>query len=468
MRSPRRKGRFVNPTVLDVVARAQAAEDLWWGASTSDRAAVLEAIADALDADASNLAPLADEETHLGLPRLTGEIARTSFQLRMFADALRADAIVPAQFEAAVPGPPPQGHPALVRRYVPVGVVGVFGASNFPFAFGVLGGDTASALAAGCAVVVKEHPAHPRLSARLVALARTALAAAGAPEDLIGSVAGLEEGVELVRAPRIRAVGFTGSLAAGRALYDIAAQRPDPIPFYGELGSLNPVVVTPEAAAARGDEIAAGFVDSLTLGAGQFCTKPAVLIAPASAGLGAKAIALLENLSSMTLLTPEIAARYAQSIAAVADRDKVTVSIADGASEGQVFAAIIEADAEEFLDPNSPVRHECFGPSAVVVTYDDPQQAFDLLTIDEGVLVGCVHGEDGEELAAEFLRALERRAGRVVWNGWPTGVAVTGVQMHGGPWPSSTSSLHTSVGLNAVYRFARPVALQDWPAWLDA
>lgn len=456
----------MNPAVEDVVSRAQDAQDRWWDASVSDRAKVLESIADALDAEVGNLAPLADEETHLGLPRLTGEIARTSFQLRMFATGLRDGAILPTESEAAVPGPPPQGHPACTRRYVPLGVVGVFGASNFPFAFGVLGGDTASALAAGCAVVVKEHPAHPRSSARLVALARSALAAAGAPQDLIGSVTGLQEGIDLVRAPKVRAIGFTGSLAAGRALYDVAAQRPDPIPFYGELSSINPVVVTPEAARTRSDQIAAGFVESMTLGAGQFCTKPAVLIAPTSAGLADKAIELIMNVPGMTLLTPDIAARYVESIGALADRPGVRVCVPDTSSEGQVSAAIIETSVEEFLNPDSPVRRECFGPSAVVVTYDDPRRALEVLNIDEGILVGCVHGVDGEEIAAEFLHALERRAGRVVWNGWPTGVAVTGLQMHGGPWPSSTSSLHTSVGLDAVYRFARPVALQDWPEWV--
>jgi NADP-dependent aldehyde dehydrogenase len=351
---------------------------------------------------------------------------------------------------------------------VPIGVVAVFGASNFPFAFGVVGGDTASALAAGCAVVVKEHPGHPRVSQRLVALARLALASVEAPEDLIGSVAGIQEGIELVGTSGVRAVGFTGSLAAGRALYDIAARRPDPIPFFGELSSLNPVVITPEAARARSEEIAAGFVESMTLGAGQFCTKPAVLIAPTTAGLAEKAIALLENLPGMTLLTADITARYYEGIAALVGRPDFKVSSSSKVSEGQVTATIIETTVEEFLKPSSPIRHERFGPSAVVVTYEDPRQALEVLDIDEGVLVGCVHGVDGEEIAADFLHALERRAGRVVWNGWPTGVAVTGIQMHGGPWPSSTYSAHTSVGLNAVYRFARPVALQDWPSWVEA
>jgi len=450
-----------------VVERARGAQDRWWGAAPSERATAIEAIADEVDRHVEELAQTANEETHLGMPRLTGEVARTTFQLRMFAGALRAGSILNAQSEASVPGPPPQGHPAITRRYVPIGVVAIFGASNFPFAFGVVGGDTASALAAGCAVVVKEHPGHPRLSQRLLTLARSALASIEAPEDLVGSVAGIQEGIELVGAPGVRAVGFTGSLAAGRALHDVAARRPDPIPFFGELSSLNPVVITPEAARTRSEEIAAGFVESMTLGAGQFCTKPAVLIAPTSAGLAEKAIALLEGLPGMTLLTPDIAARYYQGIATFVGRPELKVSSSSTTSDGQVTATIIESTLEEFLNPDSPVRHECFGPSAVIVTYEDPRQALEVLNIDEGVLVGCVHGVDGEEIAADFLHALERRAGRVVWNGWPTGVAVAGAQMHGGPWPASTQSVHTSVGLNAVYRFARPVALQDWPSWVE-
>lgn len=456
----------MNTPVHDVVAQAQVAQDQWWSTAASNRAAVLDAIAAALDADVEELASLADEESHLGMPRLTGEVARTSFQLRMFATALRSGAILATIDEPAVPGPPPQGHPAFSRRYVPLGVVAVFGASNFPFAFGVLGGDTASALAAGCAVVVKEHPAHPRLSSRLVALARAAFVSAGAPEDLLCSVDGLEAGVELVKASQVRAVGFTGSLAGGRALHDIATGRKDPIPFYGELSSLNPVVVTPEAASARADQIVAGFVESMTLGAGQFCTKPAVLIAPRSADMATKAIESISQIAGMTLLTSDIADRYTRAIDALSKESSLEVSIAQGAGQGQVPATIIRASIEEFCDPGSAIRHEVFGPSAVIVEYDDPQQALDMLGIDEGILVGCVHGEEGEQFAVTFLRALEKRAGRVVWNGWPTGVAVTATQMHGGPWPASTASIHTSVGLNAVYRFARPVALQDWPAWV--
>ncbi len=450
--------------VAGTVARASAAQQAFWGATPVERAEVLEAIAAALDANAEELATIADRETHLGMPRLVGEVARTSFQLRMFATALREDRILAARTDEAVAGPPPQGHPTLQRTYVPIGVVAVFGASNFPFAFGELGGDTASALAAGCAVIVKEHPAHPDLARRLVDLARTAIASTGAPADLLTSITGMREGAELVAADAVRAVGFTGSLAGGRALYDIAANRPTPIPFYGELGSLNPVVVTRAAAAARGGEIAKGFVDSMTLGAGQFCTKPAVFIVPANSGIVDDVLSLLPSLPSMQLLTTDIAARFDAGISALSATPDITVHRASVEQEVPATPAIITAALSSFLDSNSPLRHEYFGPSSVVLTYDDPSEALQVLELDEGVLVGCVHGEDDDPDARTFLQALEHRAGRIVWNGWPTGVAVTAEQMHGGPYPAATFSTSTSVGLHAAERFARPVVRQDWPA----
>jgi NADP-dependent aldehyde dehydrogenase len=270
----------VSQHVTDVVSQAAAALDEWWGAPVERRAAVLESIANALDGQVEVLSELAESETSLGVPRLVGEVARTTFQLRLFASALREGRILRPESDPEVSGSPPEGHAALARSYLPIGVVAVFGASNFPFAFGVLGGDSASALAAGCAVVVKVHPAHPRLSRRLIALAREAIAAVDAPQDLLTSVEGVQEGADLVVAREVKAVGFTGSQPAGRLLFDLASSRPDPIPFYGELSSLNPVAVTPGAARTRADEIAKGFAESLTLGAGQFCTKPAVVVVP--------------------------------------------------------------------------------------------------------------------------------------------------------------------------------------------
>jgi len=461
------RGCALSEQVSEVVTRAQSALESWWGAAPEDRAKVLESIANALDAHAEELAALANEETFLGEPRLVGEVARTTFQLRMFARGLRDGDILDSQIDPAVAGPPPAGHPTLRRTAVPIGVVAVFGASNFPFAFGVLGGDTASALAAGCAVIVKIHPAHPRLSHRLVDLAREALAGSQAPADLVTSVEGIQEGADLVVAPGVSAVGFTGSKSVGRLLFDLASTRPDPIAFYGELSSVNPVVVTPQAARERPDEIAQGFVDSLTLGAGQFCTKPALLLAPRSAAIGDKARRLAAGMPGMTLLTEDITSRFTSAIERLSVDERVKVSSSGRAPEGGVAATIIETEIADFLAPDSAVREECFGPSAVVLPYDEIHDALRVLAADEGILVGCVHGEEGEDAALVFLRTLARRAGRVVWNGWPTGLAVSAVQMHGGPWPASTASVHTSVGLQAVYRFARPVAFQDVPEGMD-
>lgn len=457
----------MNRSVSEIVARAETALDSWWGATPEDRAFVLETIANTLDSNVEELTSIADEETSLGEQRLTGEVARTTFQLRMFAQGLRNGDVLDSKLDSAEPGPPPSGHPALWRTFVPIGVVAVFGASNFPFAFGVLGGDTASALAAGCAVVVKVHPAHPRLSLRLVDLARQALGMSEAPADLITCVEGVEEGADLVCESGVRAVGFTGSKSAGRLLFNLATDRPDPIPFYGELSSVNPVAVTPRAARERPEEIARGFVDSLVLGAGQFCTKPAVLLAPRSAGLAERSRELTTTMPGMTLLTEEIATRFTSAIQHLNSDDRVSVSSLGTAADGGVAATIIETEIENFLAPNNPVREECFGPSAVVLPYDDVEDALRVLTVDEGILVGCVHGEEGEEAALVFLKALTRRAGRVVWNGWPTGVAVSSAQMHGGPWPASTASIHTSVGLQAACRFARPVVFQDLPTGMD-
>lgn len=448
--------------------QALEAFPIWRTAAKDDRARVLDAIADALDAAVDELVPVADMESHLGPVRLTGEIARTSFQFRMFASALRNDELFQTETDQAVAGAPPAGHPTLVRTYLPLGVVAIFGASNFPFAFGTLGGDTASALAAGCCVVVKEHPAHPKLARLLVDLARDAIAGAGFPADVLTSIAGLEAGAALVADPIVTAVGFTGSIPGGRFLYDIAVNRPIPIPFYGELGSVNPVVITNAAAQVRGSAIAQGFVDSLTLGAGQFCTKPAVLICPEGSGITGAAIEYLQGRDAMPLLTVDIASRYTahmEHLKAVGADILVSAPAADNL---HVHASLVKASVSEFMDPSNPVRHECFGPSGVVVEYQTPAQALQLAGMDEGVLVSCIHAEDDDPQAAELIDALAQRSGRIVWNGWPTGVAVTPWQMHGGPYPASTNSLHTSVGVTAALRFARPIVYQDVPTRFEA
>ena len=451
--------------VAEIAARSHT---VWleFRQSTSDqRAAVLESLAAGLEAHEDELVEIADLESALGETRLRGELARTAFQLRMFAEALTQGTILEDERDEPVEGPPPAGRPELVRRYIPLGPVAVFGASNFPFAFSVLGGDTASALAAGCTVVVKEHSAQPRLGERTVAVARESLQAAGHNPDIIQSVRGTQAGADLVGAPEISAVGFTGSLSGGRTLYDIAVNRAHPIPFYGELGSMNQVVVTREAAAARPEEIGKGFVESLLLGAGQFCTKPSVLLYPRESRLLETVKALLDEAEPMALLTTKIADQYASRVEQMRQAPSVVVAAGRQTADAGAWVTptLFEASVDEITREGSPLSEECFGPSAVVVPYDSDEDVSRILSSDEGILVGCIHAEPNDPQADDVIDALTRRAGRVVWNGWPTGVAVTRAQMHGGPYPAATVPGATSVGLHAVMRFARPVVWQSFP-----
>ena len=451
--------------VREIAARSKAAGAEFRHYTLGQRADVLESLAGGLEHHAEELVGIADLESALGSARLTGEVARTAFQLRMFATALNEGSILADEKDETVEGPPPAGRPELVRKYQGLGPVAVFGASNFPFAFSVLGGDTASAMAAGCPVVVKEHSAQPMLGARTVEMARHTLEKAGHNPDILLSVRGTQAGAELVAAPEIAAVGFTGSLTGGRALYDIAVNRPSPIPFYGELGSVNRVVVTPGAAADRPEDIGRGFVESMLLGAGQFCTKPSVLLYPADSKVLDTARALVQSAEPMALLTPTIAGEFSRRVLEMSSEASATVSSEKTPDSPGAWVApvLIEASVEELLSPESQLNAECFGPAAVAVGYRSHEEVLQLLDSDEGMLVGCVHAEEGEPEAVEIAEALGRRAGRVVWNGWPTGVAVSGVQMHGGPYPAATVPGATSVGLHAVMRFVRPVVWQSFP-----
>lgn len=449
-------------------AAASAAEQLadldrW---PPARRAPLLRAIADALDAHRDELVALADAETALGGPRLAREIARTTGQLRLLAAAAEDPATLGVVVDPAVPDAQPVRRPRLVRALRPIGPVAVFAASNFPFAFSVAGGDTASALAAGCPVVLKAHPGHPRTSARTAALVAGALASAEAPAGTFAVVRGLDAGRALVAHPAIRAAAFTGSQAGGRALFDLAVRRPDPIPFYGELGSVNPVVVTGAAAAARGPQIAAGFVGSVTLGAGQFCTKPGLLLVPRPAQLDAPLLDALARVPAARLLTPGIAGRFeagSQAVARVAGVER----LAWGGDGGPAPAPRLLATDVATLVAEPALREECFGPFALVVRYDDEAELLGALDALPASLAAAVHAEpDDGALARRLCAALARRAGRIVWNDWPTGVTVSPAMHHGGRWPASTSPLHTSVGTAAIDRFQVPVVYQDVPAEL--
>ncbi|MEU6274834.1 aldehyde dehydrogenase (NADP(+)) [Streptomyces populi] len=435
------------------------------------RAAFLRTAADLLEDAKDLLVEAADAETALGPVRLTGELARTCYQLRAFAGIVDEGAFL----DVVINHPDATATPPIpdLRRYkVPLGVVAVYSASNFPFAFSVAGGDTASALAAGCPVVVKAHPDHPALSELVAAVLRRAAARHGIPEGVLGLVHGFEAGVELVRHPLVTAAGFTGSVRGGRALFDAAAARPVPIPFHGELGSLNPVVVTEAAAVERAEEIGAGLAGSMTLGVGQFCVKPGLVLAPAGEA-GDRLLKSLTDAVSGTaagvLLDHRMRDNFIAGVAERAGLPDVQAPVTPGAggehtvSPGflTVPAGRLAAEGEHDL-----LLEECFGPLTVVARYEDESEAGAVLSRLPGNLTATVQlsAEEaaGEGRGAELLAELTSLAGRVLVNGWPTGVAVAPAQHHGGPYPATTST-STSVGGTAIERWMRPVAYQGVP-----
>ncbi|MEU9823275.1 aldehyde dehydrogenase (NADP(+)) [Pseudonocardia alni] len=447
-----------------VAAAVEAGRQLA-GRTLGARASLLRAIADALDADTAELVAIADSETALGVPRLTGELARTSAQLRLFAAAVEEGSFLEAIVDHPDPGATPP-RPDLRRILQPLGPVAVFSASNFPFAFSVAGGDTASALAAGCPVVVKAHSAHPATSAATAAAVARGLDTAGAPAALHQVVYGRSAGNALVSHPDVRAVGFTGSTAGGRALFDRAAARPTPIPFYGELGSVNPVVVLPGAAANRPAELADGFAASLVLGVGQFCTNPGLVFAPESL-----APALARAVGASTggpMLTERMRTSYDEEVGARDRRSDVRAVATGSPGEGAFAVAprLHQTTLARFRAALDVLVEECFGPAALVVTYPDdaPGELLGVLADLPGSLTGTVHA-DAEDLdtVGRVAAVLRGNAGRLVFNGWPTGVAVSWAQHHGGPYPATTAPLHTSVGVTAVRRWLAPVTYQDWP-----
>ncbi|MFB6677435.1 aldehyde dehydrogenase (NADP(+)) [Streptomyces sp. NPDC056390] len=436
------------------------------------RAAFLRSAAELLDDSKDHLVEAADAETALGPVRLTGELARTSYQLRAFADIVDEGAflgiVIDHPDDSATPPIPD------LRRYkVPLGVVAVYSASNFPFAFSVPGGDTASALAAGCPVVVKAHPDHPATSELVASVLRRAAAQHGIPEGVLGLVHGFEAGVELVKHPLVSAAGFTGSVRGGRALFDAAAARPVPIPFHGELGSLNPVVITAEAAAERAEQIGAGLAGSMTLGVGQFCVKPGLVLAPTGAD-GDRLVKSLTDAVSDTgagvLLDHRMRDNFVAGVAERAELPYVDAPVTPGAgSEHTVSPGFLTIPAQRLATDGGDhdlLLEECFGPVTVVARYEDDAEVTSVLSRLPGNLSATVHLSEGEAAGqgrgAEILAELTPLAGRVLVNGWPTGVAVAPAQHHGGPYPATTST-STSVGGTAVERWLRPVAYQNTP-----
>lgn len=464
---------------IDAAANAAAAAfPLWQASSGAQRATLLRALAAGLEAGREALVAIADLETALGPVRLNGELDRTAFQLRRFADI--AERGVPFGYvdDPAVAGAPPAGHPAMQRWSVPVGPVAMYAASNFPFAFSVLGGDTAAALAAGCPVVIKGHPGHPQLTRKTWDLIQQVLAAQQLPAGLVGLVqgAGNEVGVALVRHPAVAAAAFTGSTRGGAALAAEAAARPRPIPFYGELGSVNPVIALPAELKARGAELAATLAGSITLGCGQFCTNPGVIVL-----LDTDADAQTSNDAFVQQLGQALAGQNPHAMLTQGMRSNFDRGIAHWGEAGASFVVhevapagqpprpvLAQAGADAFI-AQAALREEVFGPGSLVVRAASVAQALQVLQAVGGSLTVTVWGAQTESADVQALvRGAMAMAGRVLFAGVPTGVAVTAAQQHGGPWPSSTRPESTSVGDAALARFLRPVSLQDAPAWLLA
>lgn len=462
------------PEQLDAIAQAAAAAAPIWAASDGAvRARLLDALATALEAQREELVALADAETGLGPARLQGELDRTAFQLRRFGRMAQDGVPFRHVDDPAVAGAAPVGHPAMLRVRVPLGPVAMFAASNFPFAFSVLGGDTAAALAAGCPVVVKAHNGHLLLAGRVFALIQAVLKAQGLPAGLIGLVQGEGNaiGTQLIRHPAIAAGAFTGSTRGGAALQAEASARPRPIPFYGELGSVNPVIALPHALRAKGAELAATLAGSITLGSGQFCTSPGVIVLlddPASDAFVQQLTTALVAQQPHAMLTPGLRQAFDAGVGrwTQAGVQPLLLEAADAAEPPRPVLA--QVDAARFI--GTPQLHdEVFGPASLIVRAHSVAEVVQVLQALGGSLTVTLWGA-GEESAdtQALVRAAMQMAGRVLFAGVPTGVAVTAAQQHGGPWPASTQPLTTSVGDAALDRFLRPVALQDMPAWLAA
>jgi NADP-dependent aldehyde dehydrogenase len=457
---------FYSATLEDVDVAVNAAADasrIFAATSGEERGKFLRSIADGIDSAASALVESAHSETALPRPRLTGEVARTSNQLRLFAGVVEEGSWVMARIDTADPArtPPKPDVRSMLR---PLGPVAIFGASNFPLAFSVAGGDTASALAGGNPVIVKAHPSHPATSELVGLIIQSAIKKSGLPTGIFSLLfdEGHEVGSALVQHPGVRAVGFTGSFRGGRALMDLAAKRPDPIPVYAEMGSTNPVFVLSGALKERSEQLATGLHGSFTLGGGQFCTKPGLVFAPADSQSFTETLRrATKDGPAFSLLSKGIASAYKHGIKA-----REALETAAGAASDQGFSAqpiLIEAKADQyFADPK--LSEEVFGPTTVLVHCSSPEEMLRAASTLEGHLTATILGTD-KDLAENqtLLHSLETKVGRIVFNGFPTGVEVCHAMVHGGPYPATSDGRSTSVGSQAIFRFTRPLSYQGLP-----
>ncbi len=456
--------------VADACVQAAEAFQIYRQTTGEQRALFLERIATEIENLGDALPERAHAETALPMARLTGERGRTTGQLRLFAQYVREGSWVDARIDTALPDRQPLPRPDLRQMLRPLGPVGIFGASNFPLAFSVAGGDTASALAAGCPVVVKAHPAHPGTS-ELVGLAISrAVEACGLPAGTFSMVQGrtIAVGMAIVQNPAIKAIGFTGSLRGGKAIFDAANQRPEPIPVYAEMGSTNPVFFLPEIVSQKGAALAQAYVSSVTLGVGQFCTNPGLVLVQKSGNTTAfidQARAAVGQAAPAAMLTKGIQEAYTRGLSHLKTIEGVSVVGEGTAADGFALGtpALLTASADNFLK-TAGLAEEVFGPSSVIIQADTREQLLDAARSLEGHLTATVHGTDEELVAyADLLAILEQKVGRLIINSFPTGVEVSHAMQHGGPYPATTDSRSTSVGTNAIRRFARPVCYQGFP-----
>ena len=457
---------------VELVNRAcEAAEEafLSYGyASRAERAAFLRAIADEIEARAEAITEIGTQETGLPEARLQGERGRTTGQLRLFADHIEKGEYLDRRFDAALPERQPAPRPEIRLIQRPIGPVAVFGASNFPLAFSTAGGDTAAALAAGCPVVVKGHSAHPGTGEIVAQAVEAAIRKTGVHPGVFSLIQGgnRQVGEALVQHPLIKAVGFTGSLAGGRALFNLCAARPEPIPFFGELGSVNPMFLLPEAMKARAETLGQGWAGSLTMGAGQFCTNPgiAVVIEGADADrFTAAAVEALGKVAPQTMLTDGIAKAYRDGQERFTTRNSVKPLLETTSTDRSASPNLFETTGSQFLADHA-LGEEVFGPLGLVVRVNSKDEMEQLARGLQGQLTVTVHMDAGDIEAARRLRPiLERKAGRLLVNGFPTGVEVVDSMVHGGPYPASTNFGATSVGTLSIRRFLRPVSYQNLP-----
>ncbi|SDG64038.1 aldehyde dehydrogenase (NADP(+)) [Pelagibacterium luteolum] len=462
---------FAVGTVELVDRAAKAAEEAFWSygySSRADRAKFLNLIADEIEARAEAITEIGTQETGLPEARLNGERGRTTGQLRFFASHIEAGTYLDVRHDEALPDRQPAPRPDLKMVQRPIGPVAVFGASNFPLAFSTAGGDTAAALAAGCPVVVKGHSAHPGTGEIVAEAINAAREKLGLHPGVFSLIQGgnRDVGSALVQHPDIKAVGFTGSLGGGRALFDLCAARPEPIPFFGELGSVNPMFVLPEATRARGEALGKGWAGSLTMGAGQFCTNPGIAVvidSPDADTFVSAAKAALSEVGPQTMLTDGIAKAYRDGRDRIAGSSGVEELLTSNSEMRNATPYLFETTGETWL-ANHELGEEVFGPLGLVVrvTSEDEMQTIAKSLV--GQLTCTIHLDDGDTAIGQSLMPiLERKAGRILANGFPTGVEVADAMVHGGPYPASTNFGHTSVGTLSIRRFLRPVSYQNIP-----